>query len=875
MKHIVLWLFLICIGTPAWSAPEDELMRSAGNIHRFTDVFPQEKVYLQFDNTAYFQGETIWFKAFVVNSVNLQRAPSKILYVDLLSPNGVILQQLKLKIVGGQADGAFPLMDSSTEQARKLRGILDYPSGYYEVRAYTQYMLNFNDENIFSRVLPIYSHPSEDEFFFPSEIEKTNHSREQIRPVFEQPETDVSLQFFPEGGSMVNGLPGRVAFKASDSDGLPVDGLLLIDGAGVKAATLHEGMGSFFLTPSGRKTSGVFVSTNGKTTPFELERPVQNGFNITIKQDIENRNISFTARHNLINQPDSVGISVTCRGDLIYFGKLKFDTDSVSASIATGTWPLGVCTMTLFSRKGEVLCSRSFYNNNTGYIQPRLTFRADKESYEPYDKIKLSLHLEDRRGNPFRDRFCISVRDAHEYGSLYRNNLKADMLLCSDLKGLIKDPDFYFESADSFHIAALDLLTLVQGWERYDWSMMSRNSYFRERRRMEDSLSLNGWILRNDFQKYRKVNVYATIAPMNQQLIQFGEYETDTSGYFGFNLTDYTGNASLLMALASKNRKARKARIRLERALTPSVRKYRPEDLAFPTIEKLQEEIDDIVRQRSLDEIQVLPEVRIEEKRKYVDYDTFTAFDVEKDVEKELDMGEYPSDILGYLTKKGYTVWFTGRSADDGTGVPGDAIDILNVPEECRTDADVALWMSDISRIDNYHAFWYVHDTKRSLYQGRYAPVWSLDIRNVKSLIVHDEAASIYSFLPDLALFQMPAQQKVQSYDGKRYMLVDILIKDEHELPTRNELMNLSQRITTLTGLSRERQFYSPQYPDGPIEGQPKDYRRTLYWNPNVITDSLGYAEVEFYNNSYSTHFNVSGAGITASGTPYVLDQDF
>ena len=53
------------------------------------------------------------------------------------------------------------------------------------------------------------------------------------------------------------------------------------------------------------------------------------------------------------------------------------------------------------------------------------------------------------------------------------------------------------------------------------------------------------------------------------------------------------------------------------------------------------------------------------------------------------------------------------------------------------------------------------------------------------------------------------------------------------------------------------------------------DYRRTLYWNPNVIADENGYAEIEFYNNSYSTKFNVSGAGITASGMPYVLDKDF
>ena len=77
-----------------------------------------------------------------------------------------------------------------------------------------------------------------------------------------------------------------------------------------------------------------------------------------------------------------------------------------------------------------------------------------------------------------------------------------------------------------------------------------------------------------------------------------------------------------------------------------------------------------------------------------------------------------------------------------------------------------------------------------------------------------------------------------------------------------------------MQGYSPSIDFFSPQYPDGPIHGD-VDYRRTLYWNPNVITDTDGHASVEFYNNSYSTHFCVSGAGITASGNPYVLDAEF
>jgi len=49
------------------------------------------KAYLHFDNTGYFLGETIWFKAYIVKAENNAFTDmSKTLYVDLLTPEGLI-----------------------------------------------------------------------------------------------------------------------------------------------------------------------------------------------------------------------------------------------------------------------------------------------------------------------------------------------------------------------------------------------------------------------------------------------------------------------------------------------------------------------------------------------------------------------------------------------------------------------------------------------------------------------------------------------------------------------------------------------------------------------------------------------------------------
>ena len=52
-------------------------------------LFPEERVYLHFDNTAYYLTETIWFKAYVVSGAeNRPTTVSKVLYVEIVAPEG-------------------------------------------------------------------------------------------------------------------------------------------------------------------------------------------------------------------------------------------------------------------------------------------------------------------------------------------------------------------------------------------------------------------------------------------------------------------------------------------------------------------------------------------------------------------------------------------------------------------------------------------------------------------------------------------------------------------------------------------------------------------------------------------------------------------
>ena len=868
MKHSSILARLPLIGSllllslPSWAGAKEKLMTFAGNIKQFNSIFPQEKVYLQFDNTAYYTGETIWFKAFVVSASTLHRAESKVLYVDLLSPDGIILQQQKLKVAAGQADGCFALLDGSTSQARELRGITPYPSGFYEVRAYTGFMQNFSDDNLYSRVFAVFDKPKESGKYYESSPTITIRSTANEK---RRPETEslrkINASFHPEGGHLIIGKPCRVAFRVSGENGLGMsaDGVLQ-DGSGLSFQTFHDGMGVFTFTPQKKHTS-VEITAGKDSRTFQLPDAEEEGCAIQLSSVRDSLTADIYATGMF--QDSILGITVTCRGELFDFQTVQFGQGQATQSFDTGTYPEGVCRLTLFDTAGNILASRSFYHSSTAFAGPELTVAANGKSFAPFQKIELQLSLRDGNGAPFRDRFSIAVRDSRSQGNALIDDIRSSMLLASDLKGCIEHPDWYFESKDNKHMQALDILCMINGWERYDWRIMSGIEPFKEKHRLEKSLTLNGWILSPLGNKpMNGVEVTAGVMPKERSQSETFSYMTDESGYFGFDIgCEFYGKARLSISANPKHDRlvGTSARILFERSIAPAVRAYMPAETLFRGIQRqktdkqksAEQTEDTLATVINIETGYLLPDVEIREHRKYIDYYTFSAYDVLTDVEKELDKGEYSTDVTGYLMEKGFQLLFA--SAGDGT----DSIESIN----------------------GFEPMFYVHDNRKFINTGIFEVPWRIDTKDIKGIMVYDHPLFKQEAWQLAPLYIEFLNKRLENLEGRedkfdRVILVDILVKDESERSTRKDIYKTEKRLTTISGYSQPYSFYAPEYPDGPIFGD-VDYRRTLYWNPNVVTDSLGQARLEFYNSSITGHINVNAAGITAGGQPYSLDEDF
>lgn len=495
MKRMLLWLnaiFILCSSSPAQNSTDvPGIDTLASRVKLFGETLPQEKVYLHIDNTCYFVGDTIWYKGYVTRSDKGTLTDlSRILYVELLTPDGYLVERQQLEMPDGTAHGAFLLTDSLY-------------AGYYELRAYTRWMLNFGRyehphspyteemfynkqmakdyfrdyDKLYSRVFPVFDRPSSPGIY-PKDM-TLRPLRRYFRTRKGKP--DMDLKFYPEGGALVAGLPGHVAFELNDENGQHVAAEVTIYNRHkqiiARTHTVHRGRGTFVIPQVSAEEKYKAVFRYGKYE-YEVELPEVEDAGCTLR--VTQNDSLIHARIESHGLPDEeVGLQILHGGAVQAFTTLKPDSQGkASADIPTDSLAEGVNQMTLFDGRGHILAERLFFVNHHDLSRTLLTVNNVKKEYAPFEPIEIQLKL--HTSLPDSTRLSISVRDHSTDESTYDNGtILTEMLLCSDLKGFVEDPGYYFEADDSIHRRDLDLLMLVQGWRRYEWREMAGVEPFR------------------------------------------------------------------------------------------------------------------------------------------------------------------------------------------------------------------------------------------------------------------------------------------------------------------------------------------------------------------------------------------------------------
>ena len=803
-----------------------KLATYAKNAVLFSRNYTQEKVYVHFDNTGYFLGENIWFKAYVVNALsNYPSDMSKTLHVELLSPEGSVISAKKLRISNGICSGDFMIQDS-------------LPAGFYEVRAYTRAMMNFGPEVAFSRVFPIFDKPVEEGIYSERVMTTRKYTVPKLRN--ENPNKDaINISFFPEGGSLIAGLTSNVAFKALDKQGrsIHVTGTVYdADNKEVtKFSTKHKGMGVFSLNSASKKYT-VKVQANDKESQFTLPEPEASGYTMTYRPINQDSLVMDFKKSSTLSDKDSMALLVTCRGRVVDFYTLTIPNTGHSISFKTSKYPAGVYQFTLYDVNGTARSERLVFKypkNPTNLIA-----KTDKTDYKPFEKVNLTLSSIDTLNIKTGTSISLAVRDGStsNFGTSNTSSIATNLLLSSDIKGYIENPSWYFSENTPDRIEALNLLLMTQGWRRYSWNHMSGIEPFEAKHPIEEGILIDGEV-KSLLLKKPLANIELQFWMTRGQGAQQGKVLTDSIGKFSFLLNAY--DEWVLNLHTSQEKRRKETRILLNRVFSPEPKWLSAEEQDLWTNNKLDEPepIDSIgmllgqiryseksVNAEGFREVK-LREVVTEGKKKT----TFVqdaarnasiAYDMEKEVDAVRDIGatEYPGII--------------------------QMLESTNQYFSVREPSDTGIAYAYKSKSARFRIF----STKT---QNQYGYTES---KTIEELTTEDvEKILIVEDVPTLLLSD-------PQYDGTYVLILVFTYTDEQrKIP-------LGLRTTKFQGYTAPREFYSPTYnPEIPVVDP--DFRRTLYWNSDVILGPNGKSSVEFYNNASCKTMNISAEGITGNGT--------
>lgn len=500
-----LWGAFLCL-TAQTPLPPDTL---ANRLLTQTRLFPQENIYVHTDKSDYVAGDTLWFRAYLVNAIfRKPEAMSRYVYAELIDAQADTLV-CRVKARKDSLDmtyGYIPLPPS-------------LPKGIYRLRAYTRYACNWEEDSFFNKPVRIYA------------ARKTEKQNSSVRP------TDYQVDFFAEGGQAIDRQLCRIAFKAQNDrgNGENIRGVLTDE----KGDTLtrfdcvHNGMGEFSFVPlAGKSYFATCVNGSGKQKRFRLPQALSQGAALKVTADRTRWHVSVV--HDSLFATDSLQLLVLQRGHLRFAGPWDYRTGAMI--FPKQAFETGVVHFLLLTNKGTILSERLVFIRHAD--SPSVKLSASLSRHAARRPVEVSVELGDAEGNLPDGNCSVAVTDAADVPLDETTHILSTLLLTADLKGEIETPGWYFGTADSLlRSHALDLLMRTHGWRRYDLQAAIDGRYTLPTHLPETAMQLSGEV-KTTFGKPAEKSSVQIFAPGTSLMAQV---ETDAKGRFtlhGFELPD-------------------------------------------------------------------------------------------------------------------------------------------------------------------------------------------------------------------------------------------------------------------------------------------------------------------------------------------------
>jgi len=904
-KKILLFFVFLSSVAFAQEMPKERINDLLSSVNGFNDSLEVEKLYLQTDKPTYLSGDTLWFKAYLLEGPSLNAVTkSGILYVEVANDSNRVVSRMMLPVFDGLAAGQIAL------------GEQEMPEGGYTLRAYTNWMRNFGETYMAQKQLYI-TGASEQDWLVDYSIRAAENSadgkfrlamqlsRFDKRPLglrelqlqiadgnkawftskletsieglltadFDLPERAnpksltlniqdlrrgegnrklsiplslnrpelIDLQFMPEGGNLVAGLPAHVAFKATGEDGLATEvSGKIYDSRSREVAgfqSVHKGIGTFDFTPQSNETYSAKIELpEGSSRSYNLPQVNSSGITLTVHNTFQSDSCEVLIQATSDIAAGPYFLLGSSGGRALYGASFNLGKEPFQVRVSKEIFPSGITRFSLIGAGNTVLNERIVFIDHEDHLRIELT--SDKASYRLRDSVALHIEVKDKNGMPVQGSFSLAVTDDGQVvsDSLANSSIITKMLLESELKGTIEEPGYYARPAgDSGKWQELDQLLLAQGWVGYNWGTVFSGEAdlpFAA----EPEFLIKGRVVN----MFNKPVAGSGVVLLSKKPFLTVDTVTNEQGLFTFRDVLPVDTAVFFIQARNKNGKSSNVGIEME--------EFKPPGFA-PSGRRL------------------VPW--------YVNSDTVRLLAVNKQVQLEKGQEEAsPGTLLKEVVIEGRKVVKDSKNLN-GPGGADMVIDEAVLEKAGRTTLGDLLYK-------NIEGFGVKTNGAGERYYTIYGQFLHLIIDGTDTELFMADSASQYEYFKDYFDY----------YDAEEIKGIEVMTSGKYVIPyavryldpTAPPFAQAFLEVTTREGkgpflkksvgtylfkplpFTLPKEFYTPKYSAGSIANG-TDIRSTVFWEPFVDTDEEGKATVSFFTADHPGSYSLIIEGSDMQGS--------
>ncbi|GAB5523947.1 MAG: hypothetical protein Roseis2KO_18190 [Roseivirga sp.] len=770
------------------------------DIRRITEEKPVEKIYVHSQSNDFFPGETIWYKAYLMAGPNHQpSALSQNIHVELLDGDSVIINHI-LRSENGLAAGSMEIPE------------LIKP-GKYILRAYTTWMRNEPQDYFFRKLIQV--HHEETEMINADVVAKKE-------------KTVVDLQFFPEGGQLIAGIPQKVAFKAIDKNGLPISVSGVIE-AGNGSLSLnfqsaHDGMGTVEFTPvANTNYTARLEGTDFQTT---LPLPVTEGIAFSADNIFNEESVMLKIQSSDTGSAASLFLIAHSRGWASYTLQFNLENGEKTLAVPKSLLANGIVQFTIFTQEGMPLAERLIFNQKEDVLN--ININASQTVVSSRGKTELVVKVTDKEGNPVSGSFSMAaLHEINTPDQSQSQHIDSYLLLSSDLKGYIHNPEYYFDRNNPSRKQHLDLVMRTNGWTRIRWEKLRESLESPTAYNIEQGIDVNGRLIIHGRKKGVKNGSVTSINNKGEDATAIVAM-TDRKGYFNLKGVNPQDNARVMLkGLSQKGNKKVDFKIDTTQTSAPvntilNARLASAQNngylLAGAGLNKYQSNKQLLQINEALNTEEALEKSEMSPIRESL-YGS-PSYSVKFE---ELTRGNKSGNVFQYLNGRVPGL----RMTLDGPVIRGTTANPFGNEEDSTSNSGtISLIYLDNSLVD----------------------------MNAMSSVPVDIVERLELLKgPDAMILGMGSQA------GALLFFTKLGTEIPEVLP--NGIFGFKMK-----GYHIARDFYVPAY-DQAQKFAP-DHRKTIFWEPHLTTDENGLATISYFNTDYPGEVIVNIEGLSFNGTP-------